>query len=126
MKPVRKHRKHFCSILTNLSKLSHSKWSFLFHLMFLLLSSVLLLLQNSFQKCSCSQMFFKKGISRHSQISQYSQDVLESFFNKVTGLMACNFIKKETLTQVFSFEYHKIFMNSYFDGTPLVAASANV
>ena len=51
--------------------------------------------------------------------------VLESFFNKVTGLMACNFIKKETSTQVFSCEYHKMFENSFFYGTPPVAASEN-
>ena len=40
--------------------------------------------------------------------------------------MTCNFIKEETLTQVFSCEYHKIFENSSFYGTPLVAASENV
>ena len=51
--------------------------------------------------------------------------VLESLFNKVTGLMACNFIKKETPTQVFSCEYHKMFENSFFYGTPPVAASEN-
>ena len=42
----------------------------------------------------------------HKKIS-----VLESLFDKVKGLMACNFIKKETLTQVFSCEYHKMFEN---------------
>ena len=51
--------------------------------------------------------------------------VLESLFNKVTGLMACNFIKKETLTQVFFCEYHKMFDKSFSYGTPPVAASEN-
>ena len=39
--------------------------------------------------------------------------------------MASNFIKKETPTGVFSCEYHKMLENSFFDGTPLVAASEN-
>ena len=51
--------------------------------------------------------------------------VLESLFNKVTGLMPCNFIEKETPTQVLSCEYHKMFENSFFYGTPPVAASEN-
>ena len=36
---------------------------------------------------------------------------------------ACNFIKKETLAQVFSCEFCEIFKNTFFHGTPLVAAS---
>ena len=51
--------------------------------------------------------------------------VLESNFTKDTGLMACNFIKKETSTQVFFCEYHKMFENIFFYGTPPVAASEN-
>ena len=39
--------------------------------------------------------------------------------------MACNFIKKETLTQVFSCEYIKMFEIKTFCGTPPVAASEN-
>ena len=38
----------------------------------------------------------------------------ESVFNKVAELKACNFIKKETPTQVFSCEYGKLFKNSLF------------
>ena len=37
---------------------------------------------------------------------------------------ACNFIKKETLAQVFSSEFCKISKNTFFYRTPLVAASA--
>ena len=37
--------------------------------------------------------------------------------------VTCNFIKKETLAQVFSCEFCEIFKNTFFDRTPLVAAS---
>ena len=46
----------------------------------------------------------------------------ESFFNNVAGL-ACNFIKKETLAQVFFFEFFKISKNSIFHRPYLVAVS---
>ena len=36
---------------------------------------------------------------------------------------ACNFIKKESLAQVFSCEFCKIFKNIFLYRTPLVAAS---
>ena len=36
---------------------------------------------------------------------------------------ACNFIKKETPTQVFSCVFHKIFKKTFFYRTPPVAAS---
>ena len=36
---------------------------------------------------------------------------------------ACNFIKKETLAQVFSFEFCEISKNTFSYRTPLVAAS---
>ena len=49
----------------------------------------------------------------------------EPLFNKATRLMAYNCIKKETPTQKFSFEYHKMFEKSFFYGTPPVAASEN-
>ena len=41
----------------------------------------------------------------------------------LTGLKACNFIKKETLTQVFSCKYREIFKNIFFSRTPPVGAS---
>ena len=37
--------------------------------------------------------------------------------------MACNFIKKETLAQVFSCEFYEISNNTFFYRTPPVAAS---
>ena len=48
----------------------------------------------------CSQKF----CDIHKKMS-----VLDSLINKVTGLMACNLIEKETPTQVFFSEYCKIF-----------------
>ena len=36
---------------------------------------------------------------------------------------ACNFIKEETLAQVFSCEFCKIYKNTFYYRTPLVAAS---
>ena len=40
--------------------------------------------------------------------------MLESFVNKVACVKACNFIKKETLAQLFSCKYCEIFKNSFF------------
>ena len=52
--------------------------------------------------------------------------VLESLFNKIAGLkakkrlqhQACNFIKKETVAQVFSCEFCEISRNTFFYRTP--------
>ena len=46
----------------------------------------------------------------------------ETLFNKVAG-QASNFIKKGTLTQVFSCEFCEISKNTSLHRTPLVAAS---
>ena len=46
--------------------------------------------------------------------------MLQSLFNKVSGIRACNFTKKENLKQVFSCE---IFKHSFFNRTPPVTAS---
>ena len=48
-------------------------------------------------------------------------------FAKFKGEHLCQslfFIKKETLRQVFSFEFGEISENTFFDRTPLVTASA--
>ena len=53
-------------------------------------------------------------------------------FTKFTGKYLCqvSFLvklqKKDTLAQVFSFEFYEIFKNTYFYRTPLVAASGNL
>ena len=43
--------------------------------------------------------------------------------NSVLRFQACNFIKKEALAQVFSYEFCEIFKNTFFYRTPPVAAS---
>ena len=57
---------------------------------------------------------FAKFIGKHLRQSL--------FFDKVAGA-ACNFIKKESLAKVFSCEFCKIFKNTFFHRSPLVAAS---
>ena len=47
------------------------------------------------------------------QISRYSQEDLKT----------CNFMKKETPTQVFSCDYHKLFENRFSYGIPPLATS---
>ena len=57
------------------------------------------------------------------EISQNSQ---ENTCSRVSFLIRpedCNLINKETLTQMFSCEFCKIFQNTFFHRTPLVAAS---
>ena len=49
--------------------------------------------------------------------------MLESLFNKIEELKACNFITKETPTQVYSCEYFKICKKTFFYRTHPVAAS---
>ena len=52
--------------------------------------------------------------------------VLESLFNKVVGFQACNFIKKETPTPVFSCEYKGVFKNTPFEEYLQMAASGDL
>ena len=68
----------------------------------------------SILKSSRPEAFYKKGVLRN--------------FVKFTGKQLCqglylNFIKKETLAQLFSCEYCEISKNTFFHRTPLVAAS---
>ena len=64
-------------------------------------------------------MFYKEVFL---EISQNSQQYICARVSPVP--QACNFIKKETLAQVFSFELCEISKNTFFYRTPLVAASA--
>ena len=56
----------------------------------------------------------KKGVLEISQNSQEKTCTRVIFLNKVAGLQACNFIKKETVAQVFSCEFCEIFKNTFF------------
>ena len=69
-------------------------------------------------------MFCKKVILKNFPKFLGKQLCQSLFFNKVAG--ACNFIKKETLAQLFSCEFCDIFENAFFYRTTLVVASANI
>ena len=70
------------------------------------------------RRCSVKQVFLK-----NSQNSQENTCARASFLNKVADVV-CNFIKKETLAQVFSCGFCGSFKNTFFYGTPAEAASA--
>ena len=69
-------------------------------------------------------MFCEKGVLRNFAKFTGKHLCQSLFFNKVADA-ACNFIKKETLAQVFSCEFCEISKNTFFYRTPLVAASEN-
>ena len=49
--------------------------------------------------------------------------MLESLFNKVSGLLSLQLYQKETPTQVFFCEIYEIFKNIYFEEQLLMSAS---
>ena len=63
----------------------------------------------------------KKVFLEISENSQENTCARVSFLEKLQA-GACKFIKKETLAQVSSCEFCKITKNTFFYGTPLVAA----
>ena len=67
-------------------------------------------------------VLFTKVFLEISQNSQENTCVRVSFLIKLQA-WACNFIKKETLTQVFSCEFCEISKNTFSYRTPLAAAS---
>ena len=69
------------------------------------------------QRCSVKKVFLE--ISQNSLENTCARD---SFLIKLQA-EACNFIKKESLAQVFSCEFCEISKNTFFHRTPLVAAS---
>ena len=70
-------------------------------------------------RCSVEKVFLK--ISQNSQENTCTR---VPFLVKLQAPPATyNFIKKETLTQVFSCKFCEIFKNMFFKRTPLVAAS---
>ena len=69
-------------------------------------------------RSSRPEVFCKKGVLRN--FAKFTGKHLWP----ATGLQqACNFIKKDTLAQVFSCEFCEISKNTFFYRTPLVAAS---
>ena len=59
-------------------------------------------------------MFWKKGVLRNFTKFTGKHLCQSLFFNKVAG-EACNFIKKETLAQVFSCEFCEAFDKVWHD-----------
>ena len=74
-------------------------------------------------RSSRPEVFCEKGVLRN--FAKFTGKHLRQslFFNKVA---ACNFIKKETLAQMFSCGFCEISKNTFFYRTPLVAASVFV
>ena len=68
----------------------------------------------------------KKGVLRNFAKSTGKHLRHSLLFNKVADLGSCNFIKKETPTKVFSCEFRKIFINTFFTEHPGTTATANV
>ena len=70
-------------------------------------------------------VFCKKGVLRNFAKFIGKHLCQNLVFNNVAGLRpeACNFIKKETLVQVFSCEFCEISRNTFSYRTPPVAAS---
>ena len=73
------------------------------------------LLETDFQITSRSQKFFKICILKNFYKVHRKTPVLESLFDKVVGLKACNFTKKRFKTRfIFPCEYCKIIKNTLF------------
>ena len=71
------------------------------------------------------EVFCEKGVLRNFAKFTGIHLCQSIFLNKVAGLRpkACNYIKKETLAQVFACEFCEIFKNTFSYRTPPVAAS---
>ena len=66
-------------------------------------------LKSSHRRCSV-----RKDVLRNFTKFTGKHQYLSLLFNKVTGLQACNFIKKETLAQVPSCEFCEISNKTFF------------
>ena len=82
---------------------------------------------NLFLRLPNIQKRCKKGVLRNFAKLTGKYLCQSLLFNKVAGLrpQACNFIKKETLAQVFSCEFFDISKKTFSYRAPLVAASGN-
>ena len=66
-------------------------------------------------------MFYDKNIAAFILQLCYDKNSRQALANHSLG--ACNFIKKETLAQVFSCEFCEIYKNIFYNRKPLTAAS---
>ena len=67
-------------------------------------------------------MFFEKAVLKNFAIFTGKTPVLESSFNKIAGLQACNFIKRDSNTGVF-LSIFELFKNACFEEYLPAAAS---
>ena len=78
-------------------------------------------------RSSRPEVFCKKDVVRNFAKFTGKHLCQSLFFNKVAGLsLSLNFIKKETLAQVFSCEFCEISNNTFSYRTPPVAASEKI
>ena len=77
---------------------------------------------NQHQKQSFRDVLSKRCSQKFNKIHRKTRGRL-SFLIKLQG-SACSFINKETLAQVFSYEFWEISKNTFLHRAPLVAASA--
>ena len=98
---------------------SYNFWFFHFHFFWSLIFDFAFfckLAETVARRCSV-----RKGVLRNF-VKFTAKHLCQSlFFNKFTG-QACNFIKKETLAQVFSCEFSEISKNNFSYRTPLAAS----
>ena len=76
-------------------------------------------MEKKIYRSSHRRCFMKKGVLENFAKFTGKHLCQSLFFNKVADLrktppMACNFIKKDTLAQVFSCEFCEIFKNTFF------------
>ena len=77
---------------------------------------------NPLNRSSRPVVFCEKGVLKNFA-KFIEKQLCHSLFLIKLQTETCNFIKKETLAQVFSCEFCEISKNSFFHRTPLVAAS---
>ena len=80
--------------------------------------------RSSHQTCSKENIIVKKAVLNKFCNIYKKTPVPESLFDKVVGLQACSFVKKETPTQMLFCEY-EIFKNTYFEIHLRMTASVN-
>ena len=67
------------------------------------------------------EALYKKAVRKNFAI--FTRPVLKSLLNKVAGRKVCNFIEKDSPTQMFSCEHCKISKSTYFQEHLRTAAS---
>ena len=83
--------------------------------------SILVQLQLSIFKSNHAEVFCNKGLLKISENSQENTCTRVSFLRKLQS-SACNFIKQESRTQVFSCEIWETFKKTFLCRTPVVIA----